>query len=140
VAQSARARHETGAWLSEPVDVAVDPTLQAEQGDALARAIRVLGERLTPAERAAYVLRVAFDYPYRRIAEVTALSEANARQLVVRARRHLAEERRWTVSAGEQQRVLDAFVAAARTGDLGTIERTLAMDVAGPAVATVEAA
>jgi RNA polymerase sigma-70 factor (ECF subfamily) len=125
VSQSARARHETVTWLQEPVDSAVDPRSEAESRDALTLAIRVLGERLTPGERAAYVLRVAFDYPYRRIAEVTAVSEANARQLVKRARGHLSGEGHRTVSAREQQRLLDVFVAAAETGDLRTLERTL---------------
>jgi RNA polymerase sigma-70 factor (ECF subfamily) len=126
VAQSARARHETGPWLSEPADALADPMLDAERDDALAGAILVLAERLTPAERAAYVLRVAFDYPYRRIAEVTGFSEANARQLVVRARGHLGEAPRRAVGAAEQQELLDAVVAAARTGDLRTLERALA--------------
>ena len=67
---------------AEPVDPEVDPTLDAERRDTVADAIGVLNARLTPSERAAYILRVAFDYPYRRIAEVTPLSEANARQLV----------------------------------------------------------
>jgi RNA polymerase sigma-70 factor (ECF subfamily) len=129
VSQSARARHETVTSLADPVDAAVDPRSEAETRDALALALRVLGERLTPGERAAYVLRVAFDYPYRRIAEVTAVSEANARQLVTRARGHLSVEGRRTVSAKERQQLLDAFVAAAETGDLCTLERTLAADI-----------
>jgi RNA polymerase sigma-70 factor (ECF subfamily) len=129
VSQSARARHETATWLPEPGDASVDPTSEAERVDALGVAIRVLAERLTPAERAAYVLRVAFDYPYRRIAEVTALSEPNARQLVTRARRHLSDEGRWTVNAQEEERLLDAFVAAAETGDVRTLERTLVADI-----------
>ena len=72
-------------------------------------------EPLSPTERAVYVLREAFDYPHRRIAEVLGLSEANARQLVTRARRHIAGEPRWTVDAGEHERLVDAFVAAAQT-------------------------
>ena len=71
VSQSARARHETGGCAPEPVDAEVDPMLDAERRDALADAIGLLNARLTPSERAAYILRVAFDYPYRRIAEVT---------------------------------------------------------------------
>jgi RNA polymerase sigma-70 factor, ECF subfamily len=132
VAQSARARRETyiGPWLPEAVDAAADPVLDAERREALGRAVLVLLERLSPAERAAYVLREAFDYPYRRIAQVLALTEANARQLVTRARRHLAGERRNRVSATEQRHFLEAFVAAAQTGDLATLEQLLAADVA----------
>jgi RNA polymerase sigma-70 factor (ECF subfamily) len=131
VSQSARARHETVTSLPEPAGVAADPGLEAERRDTATLAIRVLTERLTPAERAAYMLRVAFDYPYRRIAEVTGLSEANARQLVGRARGHLSEEGRRNVSAAAQGQLLDAFAAAARTGDLHALEQTLADDVAG---------
>jgi len=130
VSQSARARHETGACAPEPVDAEVDTLLDAERHDALADAIGLLNARLTPSERAAYVLRVAFDYPYRRIAEVTPLSETNARQLVTRARAHLAGTARRTVSARGQQQLLDAFVAAAQTGDLSALERRLVADIA----------
>ena len=129
VSQSARARHETGACAPERVDAEIDPMLDAERRDALADAIGLLNARLTPSERAAYILRVAFDYPYRRIAEVTPLSEANARQLVARARGHLAETGRRTVSARGQQQLLDAFVAAAQTGDLRLLERALVADL-----------
>ena len=129
VSRSARARHEIGTSVPEPVGAAVDPVLEAERRDALALAIRVLTQRLTAAERAAYVLRVAFDYPYRRIAEVTPLSEANARQLVARARAHLADEDPRTGSATEQEGLLEAFSAAARTGELRPLERVLVADI-----------
>jgi RNA polymerase sigma-70 factor (ECF subfamily) len=132
VTQSARARRESGRLAAEPADVADDPTLEAERGEALADAIHLLSERLTPAERAAFVLRVAFDYPYRRIADVTGLSEANARQLVTRARGHLADDRRRPVAAAQGEGLLDAFQAAAQTGDLRTLERTLAAEIALP--------
>lgn len=68
VAQSARSRRESyiGPWLPEPVDTSMDPTLGAERGEALELAFLLLLERLTPTERAAYVLREAFVYPYRR--------------------------------------------------------------------------
>jgi RNA polymerase sigma-70 factor (ECF subfamily) len=131
VAQSARARRETsiGPWDPEPVDVYADPTLGAERREALELAMRTLMEKLSPSERAAYLLREAFDYPYRRIAGVLATSEANARQLVARARLHLASERRRQVGAAEQQRCIDAFVDAAQTGDLTTLEQLLAAHV-----------
>ena len=131
VAQSARARRETSIqpWHPEQVDVRADPTLGAERREALEHAMLTLSERLSPTERAAYVLREAFDYPYRQIAGVLATSEANARQLVTRARIRLAGGRRRQVSTAEQQRFIDAFIAAARTGDLTTLEQLFAAEV-----------
>jgi RNA polymerase sigma-70 factor (ECF subfamily) len=130
VAQSARARRETAIdrWHAEPVDVRADPALGAERREALALALRMLMEKLSSGERAAYVLREGFDYPYRQIADVLALSEANARQLVTRARLRLAGDRRSHVSAVEQRRFVDAFVDAAQTGDLTTLEQVLTSD------------
>ena len=132
VAQSARVRRETyiGPWLPEPVDTSADPTLGAERGEALGVAVLMLMEKLPPTERAAYVLREAFDYPYEQIAEIVQSSEANARQLVSRARKHLAAERHVPpADPAEQRRLLDAFVAAAKSGDLTTLERLFAADV-----------
>lgn len=131
VTQSARARRETylGPRLVEPVDSQADPALDAERGEALELAVRMLLEKLSPTERAVYLLREAFDYPYRQISLVLGLSEANARQLVTRARRRLRGEHRRPVGAREQQRLLDAFAAAAQTGDLDTLEQLLAADV-----------
>jgi RNA polymerase sigma-70 factor (ECF subfamily) len=131
VAQSAHARREThiGPWLADSVDVAANPSLDAEQSEALESAVRTLLQKLSPAERAAYVLREAFDYPHRQVGEVLGLSEANARQLAARARRRLSGDHRRPFGAAAQQRLLDAFVAAAQTGDLATLEAVLAADV-----------
>ncbi|WP_031517435.1 RNA polymerase sigma-70 factor [Streptomyces sp. NRRL F-5123] len=131
VAQSARVRREsyTGPWLPEPVDTGADPQLGAERAEALDLAVLFLLEKLKPVERAAYVLREAFDYPYRRIAEILETSEPNTRQLVTRARRHLAAERRGPVSRTEHRRMLEAFLAAAQTGDLSVLEELLTEDV-----------
>src|ERR1041385_9118354 len=87
VAESARSRHETyvGPWLPEPIDTSEDPRLGAEREEALELAVLLLLEKLTPTERAAYTLREAFDYPYKEIAEILQLTEANTRQLVQRA-------------------------------------------------------
>ena len=128
VAQSAQARRETyvGPWLPEPVDTSADPQLGAERGEALQFAVLVLMEKLSPTERAAYILREAFDHPYQDIAEILRLSEENTRQLVSRARKHIADERRTPVSAVEQNRLLQAFIAAAQTGDLAGLENLLA--------------
>jgi len=131
VAQSARVRRETyiGPWLPEPVDTSADPTLGAERGEALEVALLMLLEKLTPTERAAYVLREAFDYPYEQIAEIVGHSQASVRQLVSRARRHLGEERRAPVAPEAQRRLLTAFVAAAKAGDVALLERLFAEDV-----------
>ena len=129
--QSARARRETyvGPWLPEPVDTSADPYLGAERGEALEFAVLTLLERLTSNERAAYVLREAFDYPYSQIAEILALKEPAVRQLVSRARRRVTGERRTPVPTGEQRRLLTAFVRAARSGDLAELEGLFATDV-----------
>jgi DNA-binding Lrp family transcriptional regulator len=68
------------------------------------------------------VLREAFDYPYRQIADIIQVSEAAVRQLVSRARKHLVSQRRAPVTSAEQRSLLTAFVAAARTGDLTVLE------------------
>ncbi|MFD9736751.1 RNA polymerase sigma-70 factor [Umezawaea sp. NPDC059074] len=130
-AQSARSRHETyvGPWLPEPVDTSADPALGAERGEALEMAVLLLLEKLTPTERAAYVLREAFDYPYAQIAEILDTTGSNVRQLVSRARKHVADERRAPVDRTEQRRLLAAFLLAAQTGDLGALEGLLAADV-----------
>jgi RNA polymerase sigma-70 factor (ECF subfamily) len=128
--QSARARRETyvGPWLPEPVDTSADPTLGAERGEALELAMLVLLEKLSPTQRAAYILREAFDYPYEQIADIVQLSEANVRQLVSRSRKRLAEERREPVDKDEQRKLLTAFMAAAQEGDLATLVELLAAD------------
>lgn len=131
VLESARARRETyiGPWLPEPVDTTTDPGLGAERDEALAFAVLLLLERLSPAERAAYVLREAFGYAYKEIADVLNIEEANARQIVTRARQHVADGRRARVSGPEQRRLLHAFLSAAQTGNLAELEQLLAQDV-----------
>lgn len=129
--ESARARREVyvGPWLPEPMLTHDDPALGAERTEALSLAVLTLLEKLTPAERAAFVLHEAFDYPFRQVAEVLEISEANARQLASRARAHLDRERAAPVGPGEQQRLLAAFVDAAERGDLEALEAVLAEDV-----------
>ncbi|HTL40238.1 MAG TPA: RNA polymerase sigma-70 factor [Pseudolysinimonas sp.] len=130
-ATTARARRETyiGPWLPEPVDTSNDPALGAERGEALEFAVLLLLEKLSPVERAAYVLREAFDYPYPVIAEIVQLNQPAVRQLVSRARKHLAAERRAPVSSAEQRRLLEAFLAAAQAGDMQALEQLFADDV-----------
>jgi RNA polymerase sigma-70 factor (TIGR02957 family) len=131
VAQSAHTRHETyiGTWLPEPVDTNADPGIGAERGEALKLAVLLLLERLSPTERAAYVLREAFDYSYRQIADILQMEEANVRQLVSRARKHIADGRRVSVSSDEQRRLLEAFIAAAQKADMAALEGLFAEDV-----------
>lgn len=131
VLQSARARRESyfGIWLPEPVDTSADPGLGAQRGEALELAVLLLLEKLAPPERAAYILREAFDYPYNEIGEILRVSEANARQLVTRARKHIAEGRRRRVDVLEQRRLLDKFIAAAQKGELAPLEALFASDV-----------
>ncbi|WP_394830208.1 sigma-70 family RNA polymerase sigma factor [Pendulispora rubella] len=130
--QSARARRETyiGPWLPEPVDTRADPELGAVRGEALELAVLFLLEKLSATERAAYVLREAFDYAYAQIADILEINEANARQLVTRARTHLASERRTPASPSEQRRFLDAFIRAAQAGDRSALEALFVADVA----------
>jgi RNA polymerase sigma-70 factor (ECF subfamily) len=132
--QSARSRHETpvGPWHSEPMDPTADPGLGAERREALEQAISLLLEALSPKERAAYVLREAFNYPYPKVAEILRCNEACCRQLVARARKHIADGRRSPVAARQQSRLLDAFRKAARNGDLADLEGVLASETTPP--------
>jgi RNA polymerase sigma-70 factor (ECF subfamily) len=127
VRQSARSRREAQveSSLPEGVDTRIDPGVSAERRQALARGILALLEKLTPTERAAYILREAFDYSYRDIATVLRLGEANARQVVTRARQHVAGGPRMAVNPAEQRRLLDAVLAATRTGDVAGLQWTL---------------
>ena len=129
---SAHTRRETyiDAWIPELVDTSSDPALGAERGEALNLAVLLLLERLSPTERAAYVLREAFDYSYRQIAEILNRKEGNTRQLVSRARKHIADGRCASVSSDEKRRFSEAFVGAVQKGDLVTLENLFAEDVA----------
>ncbi|WP_312866466.1 RNA polymerase sigma-70 factor [Streptomyces boluensis] len=133
---SARARRESyvGPWLPEPVLTgagALGPLDSAEQRDSVSTALLVLMERLTPAERAVYVLREAFAYSHREIAGVLEVSEANCRQLYARAvRRVAARTPRFTPLPEQRRDLVESFIAAAREGDVAALEKTLAADVA----------
>ncbi|UNZ21678.1 sigma-70 family RNA polymerase sigma factor [Streptomyces sp. 891-h] len=147
---SARARREryAGPWLPEPVPTGtgagpdqgpLDPLDTAERRDSVALALLVLLERLNPAERAVFVLREAFGYTHREVAEVLAVSEAHSRQLHRRARQRLGQvaATRQVGAArpsGETDRtrgraLVARFLAAAERGDLAALEETLAEDV-----------
>jgi RNA polymerase sigma factor (sigma-70 family) len=130
LAKSARRRRETyiGTWLPELADASSDPGLGAERGETLKLAALMLLEKLSPAERAAFVLREAFDYTYRQIANILKMEEANVRQLVSRARKHISGGRCRSVSSNERRCFLEAFIAAAQKGDLDGLESLFAED------------
>jgi RNA polymerase sigma factor (sigma-70 family) len=140
VATSARARREVsvGGWPPETDLASVDPVLSAERREALEVAVQLLIERLSPIERAVYVLREAFDYPFRDIAETLELSESNARQLARRARNHVAQGRRKPVEPAERDRLLEAFLDAARVGDMTRLIDLFPMGKRGLTVMTAE--
>ena len=130
-AESARVRREqyVGPWLPEPVDTSADPSLGAEKTEALESAVLLLLEKVRPDQRAAYVLREAFDYSYDEVADILATSPANARQLVSRAKKSVQSDRKKPVDATTHRTLLEAFVAAARDGDVKRLEQVLAADV-----------
>ncbi|WP_367039857.1 RNA polymerase sigma-70 factor [Streptomyces sp. Je 1-332] len=132
---SARARREeyVGPWLPEPVVTSggtLGPLESAEQRDAVSMALLILLERLTPVERAVYVLREAFAYSHREIAGVLDIGEANCRQLYRRAARAVTDERaRFDAAAERREALLESFLAAAREGDLAGLEKMFTADV-----------
>jgi len=132
LAQSAHSRRETsvGEWLPEPVDTCPDPQSEIERGEALERAVLLLLGKLSPRESAAYLLREAFSYSYRQIAAILELAEANARQLVARARKRVADRSHPPAGSGQRRRLLDVFVAAAHSGDPSALEELSASDMA----------
>jgi RNA polymerase sigma-70 factor (ECF subfamily) len=118
VIQSARSRREIdlGPWMPEPVDTCGDPNAQAERAEQLTHAIGRLVGTLSPTERVAFILREAFDYPYRDIAAMLELEEPNARQVVTRARARLARSCHAAAPAMEHRRLLESFLAVTRHG------------------------
>jgi RNA polymerase sigma-70 factor (ECF subfamily) len=122
--QTARVRRETsvGDWSPECTDSGGDPASEVVNAEDLECGIHLLLERLSPTERAAFVLREAFDYPYATIADLLELTEVNARQLVSRAGKSLARGRQATVGAAERRQLTNAIVAASRRGDLVELE------------------
>ncbi|MEU9831896.1 RNA polymerase sigma factor SigJ [Streptosporangium sp. NPDC048047] len=132
---SARARRETyvGQWLPEPLldgDPMLGPAETAEQRESVSYAVLVLMERLSPAERAVYVLREAFGYPHREIAEILGLTEAASQQIFHRAKRHVADGRaRTEIDAAAARRIVEEFLAAAASGRTEPLVRLLTGDV-----------
>ncbi len=104
------------------------PEPRIERAEVLEQAMVLLLEKLSPRERAAYVLREAFNYPYLHIAAVLRVSEVASRQLVTRARRHMTDPRRLPASSSAQRRLFDAFLTAAQSGDVGALEGMFAAE------------
>ncbi|MEV8088021.1 RNA polymerase sigma-70 factor [Streptomyces nigra] len=131
---SARARRETyvGQWLPEPLlagDPMLGPADTAEQRESVSYAVLVVLERLSPSERAVYVLREAFDYSHREIAEILDITEASSQQILHRARKHVAQGRaRAEVDEAAARRIIDEFLAAATSGRTEPLVRLLTED------------
>ncbi|WP_433359546.1 RNA polymerase sigma-70 factor [Actinoplanes sp. CA-142083] len=131
--RSARARREryVGEWLPEPLVTGPTPAERAELADSLSLAFLVLLESLSPRQRAAFLLREVFDYPYREVAEFVGTDVDSARHLVARARTRLRDRRpRYHASREHREELARSFFAAAGQGDLRTLEALLAQDVA----------
>jgi RNA polymerase sigma-70 factor (ECF subfamily) len=133
--RSARAQREQyfGPWLPEPLvadDVAPSPESEAEMADSLTMAFLVVLEKLSPVERAVFLLHDVFDYDYGEISRVVNKSEANCRQLATRARRHVDDAKpRFDASPQERDALAERFFAACREGDMDGLVAMLADDV-----------
>ena len=134
---SARARREVyvGPWLPEPILNAdypelASPEAQANEYDSVSLAFLALLERLTPAERAVFLLREVFDYKYDEIAEMLDKSQTACRKLFSRAKEYISANRpRFTPSLEEHRRLLGEFMDAVGNGDLGGLVTLLAEDI-----------
>jgi RNA polymerase sigma-70 factor (ECF subfamily) len=134
VLRSARVRREAyvGPWFPEPLvtDPYEDPARSAELADSLSMAALLLLERLSPLERAVFVLRDVFGFDYPEIASAVGRSEAACRQLAVRARRHMDEGRpRFEADRREREELAARFFDAVRDGDVDGLRELLAADV-----------
>jgi RNA polymerase sigma-70 factor (ECF subfamily) len=128
--RSARARREVypGEWLPEPL-VDDDAVRHVETADSLSLAFLHLLEKLSPVERAVFLLREVFDYPYDEVAAIVGKSEDNCRQILARARRHILDGRhRFDVSREERDEVAERFLAAWEDGDTDRLNEVLAPD------------
>jgi len=128
---NARRREDyVGEWLPEPLLTAPDVAADVELAESVSYAMLTVLETLTPTERAVFVLREVFDLPYAEIAEAVDKSAAAVRQIGHRAREHVAARRpRMEVSRGEQEQVVERFLAAVTQGDLQGLLDALAPDV-----------
>jgi RNA polymerase sigma-70 factor (ECF subfamily) len=119
--------------LPEPVVIdgaVLDPLETVEQRESLSMGMLVLLERLTPPERAVFVLREAFGHSHRDIAEILEVNEPHVRQLYRRAQHHVAAARtRFTAEPGQHRKLLERFLEATLSGDVPALEAMLAEDV-----------
>jgi RNA polymerase sigma-70 factor, ECF subfamily len=134
VLRSARVRREqyTGQWFPEPLltDPYQDPERSAELADSVSMAALLLLERLSPAERAVFVLREVFAFGFPDVASAVGRSEAACRQLAVRARRHMDAGRpRFETDRREREKLAGRFFDALREGDVDSLRELLAPDV-----------
>ncbi|WCB96505.1 ECF RNA polymerase sigma factor SigJ [Baekduia alba] len=134
VLRSARVRREeyVGPWFPEPLltDPYQDPARSAELADSLSMAALLLLERLSPLERAVFVLRDVFAFDFPEIASAVGRSESACRQLAVRARRHMDDGRpRFAADRREREELAGRFFAACRDGDVDGLRELLAADV-----------
>ncbi|MGW6394002.1 RNA polymerase sigma-70 factor [Streptomyces sp. NPDC055103] len=134
VLRSARVRREeyVGPWFPEPLlsDPYQDPARSVELADSVSMAALLLLERLSPLERAVFLLREVFAFDFQDIAEAVDRSEAACRQLLVRARRHMHEGRpRFAADRQERQQLATRFFDALKDGDVGGLQELLAADV-----------
>jgi RNA polymerase sigma-70 factor (ECF subfamily) len=130
--RSARVRREqyVGPWLPEPLLTQQDPAEQVELADSLSIAFLVMLERLSPIERAVFLLREVFEYDYPEIAQIVDKSAENCRQILRRARQHLATDRpRFPVSPQQQEQITTQFLDASSHGNLQGLLALLAPDV-----------
>ena len=128
--RSARARREVypGQWLPEPL-VDDDAARHAETADSLSLAFLHLLEALSPVERAVFLLREVFDYPYDEVADVVGKSPDNCRQILARGRRHMEQgKQRFEVSREEREEVARRFLAAWEEGETEALTQLLAAD------------
>lgn len=128
--RSARARREVypGEWLPEPL-VDDEALRHAETADSLSLTFLHLLEKLSPVERAVFLLREVFDYPYEEVAGIVGKSPDNCRQILARAHRHVQEgRRRFDVSREERDQIARRFVAAWEEGDTDGLIELLAPD------------
>ncbi|MFI9587737.1 RNA polymerase sigma factor SigJ [Streptomyces sp. NPDC052236] len=131
--RSARVRreHYVGEWLPEPLVTDPTPAEHAETADSLSLAFLVLLENLSPHQRAAFLLREVFDYPYTEVAEIIGTDVDSTRHLVARARNHVQKHRpRYHATRRQREELAQRFFAASEQGDLSALEELLAQDVA----------
>ncbi len=121
-----------GPWLPEPIvtDLSADPNYRVELTDSLTMAFLVILERLTPVERAVFILREVFDLSYDEIGQVVEKNTANCRQIACRARQHVSKSQsRFPTSPEQHYQLTQQFVKTCRQGDMEGLLRLLAEDI-----------